>query len=82
MRRIVVLLGALLALPSSAWATWSVIAVDRSTGDLVALRSSWVVPPHPVRIARDGAVIPLATPAAAPAAQPVRLRPPAGQFDF
>lgn len=47
---------------------YSNIAVDRSTGDLVALRSSWVVPPHPVRIARDGTVIPLATPAAAPAA--------------
>lgn len=45
---------------------YSNVAVDRRTGDLVALRSSWVVPPHPVRIARGGEVIPLATPAAAP----------------
>ncbi|MDW4571871.1 alpha/beta fold hydrolase [Microbacterium sp. M3] len=44
------------------------VVVDRGTGDLVALRSSWVVPPHPVRIARDGDVTPLATPAAAPSA--------------
>ncbi|MFE5408385.1 S9 family peptidase [Microbacterium sp. NPDC056569] len=47
---------------------YSNVLVDRGTGDLVALRSSWVVPPHPVRIARDGAVTPLATPAPAPAA--------------
>ena len=47
---------------------YSNVAVDRVTGDLVALRSSWVVPPHPVRIARDGSVTPLATPAAAPTA--------------
>ena len=45
---------------------YSNVEVDRGTGDLVALRSSWVVPPHPVRIARDGRVTPLATPAAAP----------------
>lgn len=45
---------------------YSNVAVDRRTGDLVALRSSWVVPPHPVRIARGGDVTPLATPAAAP----------------
>jgi hypothetical protein len=32
MRRMIVLLLALLALPSTAFATWSVIAVDRSTG--------------------------------------------------
>ncbi|MFB7892729.1 S9 family peptidase [Microbacterium sp. NPDC056044] len=44
------------------------VCVDRTTGDLVALRSSWVVPPHAVRIARDGAVTVLATPAPAPAA--------------
>lgn len=46
---------------------YSHVAVDRTTGALVALRSSWVVPPHPVRIARDGAVTPLVTPAPAPA---------------
>jgi len=44
------------------------VAVDREGGDLVALRSSWVVPPHPVRIARDGTVTPLATPAPSPSA--------------
>ncbi|WP_194396493.1 S9 family peptidase [Microbacterium atlanticum] len=44
------------------------VVVDRRTGDLVALRSSWVLPPHPVRIARSGSVTPLATPAASPAA--------------
>ena len=47
---------------------YSGIAVDRTTGDLVALRSSWVVPPHPVRISAVGTAIPLATPAASPAA--------------
>ena len=47
---------------------YSNVAVDGRTGDLVALRSSWVVPPHPVRIARDGDLTPLATPAAAPVA--------------
>ena len=46
--------------------TYTDVQVDRRTGDLVALRSSWVAPPHPVRIARDGAVTPLATPAALP----------------
>ena len=44
------------------------VVVDPGTGEVVALRSSWVVPPHPVRIARDGAVTPLATPAPTPAA--------------
>ena len=48
--------------------TYTHVAVDRTNGDLVALRSSWVVPSHPVRIARDGSVTPLVTPAAAPAA--------------
>ena len=42
------------------------VAVDVVTGDLVALRSSWVTPPHPVRIARSGVVTPLATPARLP----------------
>ena len=46
--------------------TYSHVAVDRASGDLVALRSSWVTPPHPVRIGRDGAITPLVTPAAAP----------------
>lgn len=36
-------------------------------GTLVALRSSWQVPPHPVRIDPDGSVVPLATPAPPPA---------------
>ncbi|WP_127473117.1 S9 family peptidase [Microbacterium sulfonylureivorans] len=48
--------------------TYTHVSVDRSTGDLVALRSSWVVPSHPVRIARDGATTPIATPAPAPTA--------------
>jgi len=48
--------------------TYTHVAVDRTNGDLVALRSSWVVPSHPVRIARDGSVTPLVTPAAAPVA--------------
>ena len=47
---------------------YSHVLVDRSTGDLVALRSSWVVPPHPVRISSDGTVTPLATPATTPRA--------------
>ena len=42
MRRIVVLLAALLALPTSAWATWSVIAVDRSTGRVVIASATCV----------------------------------------
>jgi dipeptidyl aminopeptidase/acylaminoacyl peptidase len=43
--------------------SYSNVAVDTATGDLVALRSSWVTSPHPVRINRTGTVIPLATPA-------------------
>jgi dipeptidyl aminopeptidase/acylaminoacyl peptidase len=46
--------------------TYTDVRVDRVTGDLVALRSSWVAPSHPVRIGRDGTVTPLATPAALP----------------
>jgi Family of unknown function (DUF1028) len=42
MRRTVVLLAAVLALPSSAWATWSVIAVDRSTGRVVIASATCV----------------------------------------
>ena len=46
--------------------TYTNVALDRHSGDLVALRSSWVSPPHPVRIAVSGEVTPLANPAAAP----------------
>ena len=42
------------------------VAVDLASGDLVALRSSWVAPPHPVRISRSGVVTALATPARLP----------------
>ena len=42
------------------------VAVDAATGDLVALRSSWVAPPHPVRVSRSGVVTALATPAGLP----------------
>ncbi len=42
------------------------VQVDRASGDLVALRSSWVTPAHPVRIAADGTVIALVTPAPLP----------------
>ncbi len=48
--------------------TYTHVAVDSSSGELVALRSNWVTPPHPVRIAADGAVTVLATPAPTPAA--------------
>ena len=48
--------------------TYTHVAVDRASGDLVALRSNWLAPSHPVRIARDGTVTPLVTPAALPAA--------------
>ncbi|QLD11301.1 S9 family peptidase [Microbacterium oleivorans] len=37
------------------------------TSDLIALRSNWMTPPHPVRVAADGAVTPLANPAPSPA---------------
>ncbi|MET0812858.1 MAG: S9 family peptidase, partial [Microbacterium sp.] len=46
--------------------TYTDVRVDRSSGDLVALRSSWMAPPHPVRIARDGAISLLAAPVALP----------------
>ncbi|WP_104131711.1 alpha/beta fold hydrolase [Cryobacterium sp. M91] len=42
------------------------VCVDAQTGDLVALRSSWIAPAHPVRIGRSGTVSMLATPAALP----------------
>lgn len=44
------------------------VSVDEATGDLYALRSSWVAPSHPVRIDRAGNVVPLPTPAPTPAA--------------
>jgi hypothetical protein len=40
--RLVLLIAVLLALPSSAWATWSVIAVDRSTGRVVIASATCV----------------------------------------
>ena len=46
--------------------SYSNVSVDRATGALVALRSSWMVPPHPVRIETDGTVTVLATPAPSP----------------
>ncbi|WP_207453544.1 S9 family peptidase [Herbiconiux sp. SYSU D00978] len=59
--------GAVETLTSDDFA-YSDVRVDRGSGNLVALRSSWTVPPHPVRIGLDGSVTPLATPAPAPAA--------------
>ncbi|SIT67617.1 alpha/beta fold hydrolase [Microbacterium sp. RU33B] len=46
--------------------TYTHVAVDRATGDLVALRSNWMAPSHAVRVTRDGSVIPLAAPVALP----------------
>src|ERR1051325_11530228 len=42
MRKTAILLVAALALPSSAFATWSVIAVDRSTGRVVIASATCV----------------------------------------
>ena len=42
MRRVVVLLTCLLTLPSTAFATWSVLAVDRTTGRVVIAAASCV----------------------------------------
>jgi uncharacterized Ntn-hydrolase superfamily protein len=42
MRRMVLVLVSLLALPSTAFATWSVIAVDRSTGRVVIASATCV----------------------------------------
>ena len=56
--------------------TYTHVRVDRSTGDLTALRSSWVVPPQPVRIGRGGAV---RSPAATRSCCPIRpCRPATG----
>ncbi|KHK95651.1 peptidase S9 [Microbacterium mangrovi] len=46
--------------------TYSNVRVDRTSGELVALRASWMTPLHPVRIDRNGTVIELATPAPIP----------------
>ncbi|WP_062379393.1 S9 family peptidase [Demequina pelophila] len=42
------------------------INVDRATGEVVALRSTYAQAPHPVRVALDGTVTELASPAPAP----------------
>ena len=42
MRRAIVLLAAFLALPSTAWATWSIVAVDRSTKRIVIASATCV----------------------------------------
>ncbi|KZC96141.1 S9 family peptidase [Clavibacter tessellarius] len=48
--------------------TYTDVRVDRETGDVLALRSSWMAPSHPVRVsAADGSVTELATPAPIPA---------------
>lgn len=46
--------------------TYTNVAVDRQTGDLVALRSSWTAPSHAVRIGRDGGITPLVSPVSLP----------------
>lgn len=53
------------ALTSDDYA-YSDVRVDRATGDVVALRSSWMAPAHPVRVGADGVITPLATPAPLP----------------
>jgi dipeptidyl aminopeptidase/acylaminoacyl peptidase len=45
---------------------YSSVAIDPETGALIALRSSWVTPPHPVRIGFDGVVTLLPSPVALP----------------
>ncbi|WP_243064860.1 alpha/beta fold hydrolase [Humibacter sp. RRB41] len=46
--------------------TYADVHVDRARGGLVALRSSWMVPPHPVRITSDGAITELEVPGGLP----------------
>ena len=46
--------------------TYTNVAVDPDTGALIALRSSWVAPSHPVRIDFDGSTVKLPTPAPLP----------------
>ena len=42
MKRLIPLVGLLLALPSTAWATWSIVAVDRSTKRIVIASATCV----------------------------------------
>jgi hypothetical protein len=63
--------GAVEQLTHDDWA-YSSLRVAAATGAVVALRASWAAPLHPVRIATDGTVTPLATPAPLPG----RARPP------
>ena len=46
--------------------TYSHVAVDKGTGAIVALRSSWIAPSHPVRVSPTGVVTVLVTPAVLP----------------
>lgn len=46
--------------------TYTHVRVVPGSGELVALRSSWIAPPHPVRIAGAGTVTPLSSPVATP----------------
>lgn len=46
--------------------SYSSLRVAEASGAVVALRASWTAPLHPVRIATDGTVTPLATPASLP----------------
>lgn len=57
--------GAVEQLTHDDWA-YSSLRVAAATGVIVALRASWAAPLHPVRIAADGTVTPLATPAPLP----------------
>lgn len=57
--------GAVEQVTSDDWA-YSSLRVARATGVVVALRASWQAPLHPVRIAADGAVTALPTPAPLP----------------
>ncbi len=57
--------GAVEQLTHDDWA-YSNLRVAEATGVVVALRASWAAPMHPVRIAADGTVTTLATPAPLP----------------
>jgi dipeptidyl aminopeptidase/acylaminoacyl peptidase len=57
--------GAIEQLTHDDWA-YSSLRVADASGAVVALRASWAAPLHPVQIATDGTVTPLATPAALP----------------
>lgn len=47
--------------------TYTDVDVAASTGEIVALRSNWMTPPHAVRVVRDGTAVPLVSPVALPA---------------